>query len=752
MGSIPCKLFIKMFLFLIFFNILKLDLNFKGDEISWRWKKGFKTLREAGPIFPFNYPLTYIGPEGGMILYPITSEVNLKKVVLPSALEYHKCENVFAYDTFEIVIPYSGNNFRLIKSGVMTSNSTFLLLRDSVSYYFTNDNFQTVNIINLNSKIGAVDNVFSHVYMIVGDSLFHSFDGGNNFTFVKDLETILPQSSYSYILDIYPFNSNILAILARDPITSSYYFLYSTDGGLNFTLSTLTISGDAFSMRFSPSNSNVIFLTTGNQIFYSLNSGLSFTNVQFNVNPPFYPAFVLDILPISSDSLLISSLLDRGIYKAGRAWSNIFNYTYIDTTFIPFFFEPTYRNSKLNDTFYVGSNDGVYYTTNRGKTWVKHKKRLKALLLFGPQQMASKRDTSYLFTEGGILYRSFDLTNQVFQELPFKGNLIFFAPNIVENFYFSSRSLYLLTHKIRVLGNPQDRILFFSSDAGNNFVLRSSDNVLSSYFDILPGSNTNTIYLFGSQDILKSTDGGISFSNIYAAPIRYAIGENDTIFVLKQNDSLYASFDGLTFSPLSYLKNAREIYYVRGLPYVFYPDTIKNYLMYYNFITSQIDTVIKRPNNNSILLHSSISYDGYAYSLFIDTLTLESKIYYKQMPNGNLGSVLINLQNPVGLFALNNLYVLIYEMGRGLYIIGVTSVSESQNFDVKFLSFSYLNRNTLFIKGLESSLSYKIYDISGKVLNSGFLSSSKNILNLNNLRSGTYYIRLKNKNYKFIKF
>lgn len=738
-----------MVLFFLFFNILKLDLNFRGNEISWRWKKGIKTFSEVS----FSYPLTYLGPEGGMIVYPITSEVNLKKVVLPSLLEYHKCENVFAGDTFEIAIPYSGNNFRTIKSGVMTSNSTFLLLRDYVSYFFTNDNFQTVNTITLNSKIGAIDNVLSHVYMIVGDSLLQSLDGGNSFNFVKDLETVLPVSNYNYLLDVYPFNSNIIAILARDLNTSNYYFLYSTDGGSNFNLYLLNISGDALSMRFSPSFSNVIFLTTGSAIYYTVNAGTSFNSVQLNINPPFYPAFVLDVLPIAgADSFLFSSLVDVGIYKAKRLMGNVFNYTYIDTTFIPFFFEPTYRSSVLNDTFYVGSNDGVYYTTDRGKTWIRYKKRLKALLLMGPGQVASKRDTSYLISEGGITYRSYDLINQGFNELPFKGNLIFFGNNLVENFYFSSKSLYLLTHKIRVLGSPIDRILFFSNDAGGTFSLRSSDTSLLNYIDILPGRNQNTIYLYNPSDIIKSTDGGITFSSIYNAPIRYSVGENDTIFVLKQNDSLYASFDGSNFNPLSKLQNSRELYYVRGLPYVLYPDTLKNYLMYLDLSTSQIDTAIKRPNSNSLLIHSSMSYDGYVYSLFIDTLTMEKRIYYKKMPDGALNSFLLNLQNPVGIIALNNFYVLIYEFGRVLYITRATSVSENQNAHFKLFGFSYSNGNTLKFKGIKDYLDYKIFDLSGRVLDSGILTPNDNALNLNNLISGTYYIRLKDRSFKFIKF
>ncbi|MEO0253927.1 MAG: hypothetical protein ABIN20_00690 [candidate division WOR-3 bacterium] len=728
------------------FSAVRVNLNFTKEHIIWKWDlRNFSNVK----INSF-YPLTYIGPEGGTILYPITSEVNLKKVVLPSFLEFHKCEDVFAGDTFEIAIPYSGFNFRLGKSGVMISSNTFLLLRDSLSFYFTDDNFATLNIVSLNSKIGALDALGSTIYIISGDSLLRSDNGGYTFNFISDLENYLNSGNYNYVIDVFPFNQQVIAIAAYGQANK---FLISTDGGNNFSVYNLPFSGDIYSLRFSPQNQNVIFLDPASGgVLYTTDAGVTWNNVNLIPNFPLYPGFIIDILPLNSDTFLISSVIDRGIFKAYRTFGNNFSYSYLDTTLVPFFFEPTYRNSKLNDTFYIGSNDGVYYTVNRGNTWTRYKNRLKAVLLWGPGQVTSKKDTTFLITDGGIVYRSFDLINSSFSELSFKGNLIFFGNNLVENFYFSSKSLYLLTSKFRIFASPFQRVLFFSNNTGENFTLKNSDGSLVSYYDILPGSNTNTLYLWNDSTLIKSSDGGITFDTIYSGLISSVAGEGDTIFVLKNSDTLYASFDGLNFSALTYLPDAGELYYVKGSPFVFYSNTFKNYLMSYDLNNSIIDTAIKRPNNSSILIHSSLSYDGYIYSLFLNNQTGEKNIYYRKIPDGNINSVPINLENPVGIFALEGGYVLIYEMGRGLYIIGVTSVAERNREDVKLLYITTLVRNNLEIKGFRGSINYGIYDITGKRLLSGNISSTERVLNLNNFKSGTYYIKLNNKIYKFIKF
>ncbi|MEN3046106.1 MAG: hypothetical protein ABDH49_03870 [Candidatus Hydrothermales bacterium] len=733
-------------------------LNFPFAEIEKKLKSVYdKDFNKNFIGYKKNsYPLTYIGPQGGTIIYPISSEINPKKVVVRSFVEYHKCENVFRGDTFEIALPYSSSYFTLVgRIGVMTGNNKFLLLRDPTSYYITSDNFVTVDTVYLNAMIGGLDAQEQTCYMVISDSLFRSIDGGSNFVFVSDLESYIPSGSYICVIDIYPFNSNIVAILAFYEGGSNYYFLYSTNGGLSFSVvSTIqNVSGYCFSLRFSHTNPNVLFFTSESGLFYTTNSGSTWSQVQMLPGLQYYPGFVFDVVPFNQDSFLIASIVDRGIFKARRVYGNVYNYSILDTTFIPFYFEPIYRSLNLIDTFYVGSNDGIYYTVNRGRNWTRYKNRLKAVIFFGPEQASSKRDTLFLITEGGLVYRSFDIINQGFTELPFKGNLIFFGNNLVENFISSAKSLYLLTRNIRLLVSPNERILFFSNNAGSSFALRNSASNLANYSGMFMGSNVNTLYLWNDVSILKSTDGGSSFASFYSGSIRSATGEFDTLFVLRGDGTLLGSFGGSSFTNLAYIPNGGDIFYIRSLPYVFFDDMVGHHVLYYNILQSRIDTAIKRPNSNSYFISLSPSYDGVIYALYYDAALNENILYYKVMPNGNLKSVSVPLDNPVGIHALNNGYVVIYELGRGLYLMGVTAVAEEIRDNLEFLFVPSLIYDFLEVKGIKSPIRYTIYSVLGRKLGQGLLSGKvETKINLNNLKSGVYHINIDKKIFRFIKF
>jgi len=738
--------------------IISLFFYLINPQVTLKWR-GYEVLKEKGH---FNqtykvFPSSYLGPEGGIITYPISSAFNVKKVIAPSLFEYHKCENVFAGDTFEIVIPYGIDFLSPGKKGIMTGVDRFLLARDSVSYYFTTDNFFTIDTITLTARIGEADSKDDTVYMIVGDSLLKSIDGGQTFGFIFDIEDSLGTGSYHYSMDIFPFNSNIISIYALADTFG--YFLYSSDGGFSFTKNLLPYQ-DVVSLRFLHSDPNYIFMITDVGIVYTSDAGVTWDTIQINYTFPLpvYPIYGFDLLPLYPDTFLFSSFVDRGIYKV--FYNQILGgwyYSIVDTNFIPFFFEPIYKNGNLYDTFYVGSNDGIYYTTDKGKTWIKYKNRLKAVLFQGPSQACSRKDTAFVITGGGMVYRSFDILNTGFEELSFKGNIIFLGNNMIDNFYNSPDNLYLITPIMRVLDPSLYRILFYSSDAGNSFMLRNSDNALSYFYDMIPGSDVNTFYLWDNDSIIKTSTSGSSFTTVIKFPgnIDYVNGEGDTIFILKTSDSLYASFDGgLSFTFLDSFPNASEIYYVKGSEYVFFPDDATNHLMYYDLTNSVIDTAIRAPSTAHVILHASPSYDNYIYVLYYDTLNLNYEIYYRAMPDGNVMNVLVEgLDKPVGIFALENGNLLIYELGRGLYLMSVTSVNEfaEQNKNIIRVP-SLVSGDFLRIDGLRNSISYSIFDISGRRILKGSLSAAKGKINLKFLRKGVYYIETEKQVYKFIKF
>ncbi len=731
-------------------------------QIRWGGYKHLKGFYKKGKILknPILGP-KYIGPEGGIIFYPVSSEYKVKKVLAPSLFDYHKCENVFAGDTFEIVIPYGMNLISFKKPGVMTGPNTSLLIRDSISYYFTSDNFITVDTVFFSSELSAIDARGDTVYMIVGDSLLRSTNGGGTFNFIFDIEDFIGPGNYDYLIDVFPFNSNIISIYVS---TGNFgYFLYSSNGGVSFTKDSLPYN-EVISLRFLHLNPNYIFLVTFDTgVVYTPDAGATWNVAQINYtfSLPAYPVFGFDILPFHPDTFLFSSIADRGIYKV--FYDQILNgwfYSIVDTNLIPFFFEPVYKNGSLYDTFYVGSNDGIYYTTDKGKNWVRYKNRLKAVILQGPSQVCSRKDTSFIITGGGVVYRSFDILNTGFEELSFKGNLMFFGNNMIDNFYNSPSNLYLITPKIRVLDPSFYRVLFYSSNAGNSFILRNSNYELSLFEDIIPGSNVNAFYLWNEDSIIKTTTSGSSFLTIMKTldNIGHMDGEGDTFFILKKNDSLYASFDGgNSFSFLDLLPNANtggKIYYVKGSKYVFFIDTIANNLMYYNITSSFVDVAIEAPSSSHILIDISPSYDNYIYALFYDTLNTIYEIYYRAMPNGNLMSAPVSgLEKPVGIVALNNGFLLIYEMGRGAYLMGVTSINEAfrEKSGILYVP-SFVIGDFLEIKGIKDKISYSIFDISGRKILKGFISSPEERINLKFFKKGIYYMKIEKGIYKFIKF
>ncbi len=730
--------------------------NFKVHWKSYKRLKKFETkiLKKRNPILA----PTFMGPEGGIILHPISSSYSPRKVVAPSFFEYHKCEDVFLNDTFEIAIPYGLNTLRLGRIGVMTGNNRFVLVRDSISYYFTQDNFSTIDTLSFSSKILAIDSKADTVYIIVGDSLLKSVDGGQNFVFVNDLENYIIPGDYRYVMDVYPFDSDVIAILAIGP---GGEFFYSTDGGLNFSHYPYPDTSNPFTLRFVHKGNSLLFAITENGgIRFTVDGGATWSSVNIVYTPPYpvMPLFGFDLLPLDIDTFIFSSILDRGIYKVYSTFGG-WAYSLIDTSFQPFYFEPIYKNLSLYDTFYIGSNDGIYYTTDRGNTWTRYKNRLKATLIMGSSQISLKRDTLFTLTTGGVLYRGYRTSSSdlALNQLSFKGNLMFWGNNMVENYFNSPGILYLITLNVRLLDPDFYRVLYFSSNYGNTFSLISKDTALISFKDIIAGKNQNIFYLWNEDSIIKTTDGGQTFSTIFvkSGNIDEVTGEGDTLFLLTNTDSIFASYDGgNSFNFLITSDNAEEIHYLKNSQYLFFNDTLNNSVRFFNLLSPSSGIAISSPSPSHILINFSPSEDNYIYAFYYDTLNSNYEIYYRLMPDGPVISAPVNgITMPMGILALKKGYLLIYEMGRGVYMMSVTDIKEKvqkRESEIKLLS--YFGKEILVVWRLNKRTPYSLLDVCGRKIKGGFLNKNKNFINLKFLKGGVYYIKIGNSKFKFIKF
>ncbi len=738
---------------MVFLLLISL-IDFK-PKILW---KGYEKVRYKGEK-AYKNPLAfrYIGPYGGIIFKPISSDP--KKVVAVSLIEYHKCENIFT-DSFKIVIPYGYSFYKISNGiGVMSGDSQFVLARNDTSYYFTSDNFLTIDTVYMNAEIDFITGKDDTVYMIVGDSLLKSVDGGATFNFVYDFENFLGPGDYSYVMDVNPGNANDIFLYISDG-----YYAYSFDGGNTITFGFMD-TVNVFSLRISHFDSNNIYMTTESGIIVTKDRGTTWDTLWLTPFPgtPVYPGFAIDVIPLSSDTFLLSSLIHKGIYKAFYdAFTSMWFYSMVDTTFVPLFFEPVYKNGVLSDTFYVGSNDGIYYTTNKGNTWNQVKTKLKAVVIPGPGAISLKKDTVFLISGGGIVYRSYDLPSG-FTQLNFKGNLIFFGNNMIKNERTNPLNLYVVTPYMRLpLTGFEYKTLWFSNDGGNTFTLKDTSTNLLTFYDMFYGSNTDTLFLWNSDSIVRTGDGGLSFQIIYkdTSNIGKVEGEEDTIFILKNTgDTLLMSYNGGdTFNFASVLLNGPyDIYWAKGTPYIFYPDTFSN-LWCYDIVNNIFSTVFTPPTSSSVLINAYPSEDGLIYALYQDTLTQEYLIYYKQIPAGTLMTASLPPVNEmfVGLIPARGGKLLLYSLGRGFYFTTVTDIKESyslrKNSDIS-LAGSFVKDKVVFLTNLKANRKVSIFNIAGrKVLSKSLFIKNKAQIDISSLSKGTYYIKVENRFLKFVKF
>jgi len=299
----------------------------------------------------------------------------------------------------------------------------------------------------------------------------------------------------------------------------------STDAGNNWIDKGNPTSATTYSMAIAPGNAREIFLATNTGIFYSDDSGNTFTNKSGNL-----PAEAVNNIVISPnyliDNTLFCTTVTQAVFKStdgGSTW------TFHDTgATITGQTNPLEEFSELqtsttfatDQTVFLSSYDGLRISTDGGSNWIGSKTRenLFTGLAFSPHFIA---DQSIIATtyHGGGTYTSIDKGASWAEKStgwfnPFNRPLSAFDVDFVQNHIGSPLAVASLNHSQ----------VGFSSDFGENW----SVSFVPQFPDIAPGNvyittlalspdfdSDHEIYLgTRTHGVLQTVDGGISWRSI----------------------------------------------------------------------------------------------------------------------------------------------------------------------------------------------------------------------------------------------
>ncbi len=189
----------------------------------------------------------------------------------------------------------------------------------------------------------------------------------------------------------------------------------STDGGLSWTARGKPAAAVIYDMAIAPGGAKEIFLGTSRRgIFYSANSGTSFTNIVANL-----PAEAVNNVAVSPnyplDHTVFCTTLTHSVYKstnAGAGWTLTPTGAEItgQATPITEFSELQVSNTYASDgAVFLSAFDGLFVSSNAGTIWAQHQTRVGLVtdLAFSTNYAADQRVMASNYAEGG-LYSSAD--------------------------------------------------------------------------------------------------------------------------------------------------------------------------------------------------------------------------------------------------------------------------------------------------------------------------------------------------------
>ncbi len=203
-----------------------------------------------------------------------------------------------------------------------------------------------------------------------------------------------------------------LTVLAAD---SAGNLRISTDGGLNWLARGNPAAARIYDMAIAPGGAKVIFLATSRRgVFYSANSGISFTNIVANL-----PAEAVNNVAVSPDynvdQTVFCTTPSHTVYKStnsGASWTLIPTGAVItgQTSLITEFSELQVSNTYTSDgAVFLSAFDGLFVSSNAGTVWEQRQTRVGLVtgLAFSPTFATDLHVMASNYAEGG-LYSSAD--------------------------------------------------------------------------------------------------------------------------------------------------------------------------------------------------------------------------------------------------------------------------------------------------------------------------------------------------------
>ncbi|MEO0162790.1 MAG: T9SS type A sorting domain-containing protein [candidate division WOR-3 bacterium] len=513
------------------------------------------------------------------------------------------------------------------------------------------------------------------------------------------------------------------------------YIYFSPSSGFVDTI----VAGEVTDIQPNPYNPNLVLITTDNGIYQSTSAQGPWTRI----NEPY--AFGLfqavDIEFTGNDTIIVSSVINPGIFRGVRQYG-FWLFSYVESREIATFISPA-----GSGTFYAGSlGKGVFKTTNNGLSWSVQRNNLYAHTLFSPGAASypSLDSIIYAISLGGTVYRirNYGASYDTLKNFLLMGSAVESAPTN-PNFIIASCADAQIVGTTFSLGT-----IFTSSDGGQNWT-----KVDSTYLptDFLITSDPNVIIGLCDTFLIRSTNGGINFTPVFAQPAPLSnLAGIDTIFVETSN-SVFVSYDRgatwqfLTIDPgqetgeISY-DNNQKILYLTDIP-----------LYRYHLLTSTLDSI---PINGYANFSTDVAPNGSLYFLYYGTDTTYIARSF------NTGNTIEQEPFPIphffgGLRACNGALIY-YEGGRRFWVStdithGITENKIRKN-NQSFFVPTLVKKNSLarlsFMIDQSRTCLIKLHDATGRLVKNIYEADfDPGIHNLEfstkGLNSGTYFLILK---------
>ena len=434
------------------------------------------------------------------------------------------------------------------------ANSTIYVACDVGGIYKSTDHGQTWKIKNNGLSIYYVEDIAydpihkTTLYAATRGGVYKSTNGGDSWTIKRT--GFPPEKEFNFSapvsdIEVDPVHPNILYAGVGVPrqgydLSDSHWLdsdvkgtIYkSTDSAENWTTiynTGIPTSAMIYSLAIDPGNTNVIYATTTNGVYKSINAGVSWVHKSSGL--PSSPSMTLVINPSQTNTLYVtvwvepgSTTWNGGVYKStdgGNSWvaknNGINKVDAIGPDAGSTLNFPNIIIDKNNpQTLYIGNsswvtNTGIYKTTNGGNDWT--------WITNDDPGLPNKNVNSEWITQHGLFVMSLAID-------PKNSNRIYFGTS---------------THLIKTDngGTTWDQIYTQSQD--NVFWKgRGLESSVVAKVAVDPKDSSKVYAGYWDLGFLKSIDGGVSFKRTFEN-MRYDGNTFDIIVDPTNSNIIYAA-------------------------------------------------------------------------------------------------------------------------------------------------------------------------------------------------------------------